>query len=122
MRRNTMVGIGLLGAGFVSTFYMKGLAEVPGQRVRAVYGRDPVRTRAFAARWGIAETAHEMRAVVERPDVDLVIIGLPNRLHLEAARVAVEAGKHVVCTKPLARNVEEARAMRDLVRRAGVLH
>jgi predicted dehydrogenase len=117
-----MVRIGLLGAGFVSTFYMQGLAEVPDQQVVAVYGRDAERTAAFARRWGIPNHSTEMRAVAERDDVDLVLIGLPNKLHLEATRLATAARKHLVCTKPLARNAEEARIMLDLVRRAGILH
>jgi predicted dehydrogenase len=117
-----MVRIGLLGAGFVSTFYMQGLAEVPGQEVVAVYGRDAERTQRFARTWGIPDCFTDMQTLVSRQDIDLVIIGLPNRLHVEANRLAVEAGKHVVCTKPLARSAAEARAMLDLVRQAGVLH
>lgn len=117
-----MVNIGLLGSGFVATFYMQGLAEVPNQRVVAVYGRDAARTATFAERWGIPESATDMAAVAGRQDIDLVLIALPNRIHLEAARMAAQHHKHVVCTKPLGRNAHEARQMLEAVQRAGVLH
>ncbi len=117
-----MVNIGLLGSGFVATFYMQGLAEVPNQRVVAVYGRDAARAATFADRWGIPESATDMAAVVARQDIDLVLIALPNRIHLEAARLAAQHQKHVVCTKPLGRNAHEARQMLAAVQRAGVLH
>ncbi len=117
-----MVRIGLLGCGFVATFYMQGLSEVPGQEVVAVYGRDRDRAASFAARWGIREWSDDMAAVASRADVDLLLIALPNRVHLEAVRLAAGHKKHVVCTKPLGRNADEARHMLEAVRAAGVLH
>lgn len=117
-----MVRIGVLGCGFVATFYMQGLAEVPDQQVVAVYGRDRAKAQAFAARWGIARATDDMEAVASASDVDLLLIALPNRLHLEAAQLAARHGKHVVCTKPLGRNAHEARQMLEAVARAGILH
>ncbi len=117
-----MVRIGLLGCGFVATFYMQGLSEVPGQEVVAVYGRDPAKAADFAARWGIAEASDDMAAVAARPDIDLLLIALPNKVHLEAVRLAAAHDKHLVCTKPLGRNAGEAREMLEAVRSAGVLH
>ncbi len=117
-----MVRIGLLGCGFVATFYMQGLSEVPGQEVVVVYGRDPAKAADFAARWGIAEASDDMAAVAARPDIDLLLIALPNKVHLEAVRLAAAHDKHVVCTKPLGRNASEAREMLEAVRSAGVLH
>lgn len=117
-----MVRIGLLGCGFVATFYMQGLAEVPNQQVVAVYGRDAARAAAFAARWDIPSASDDMPALAARPDIDLLLIALPNKLHLEAALLAAAHGKHVVCTKPLGRNAHEARQMLEAVERAGVLH
>ena len=117
-----MVRIGLLGSGFVATFYMQGLAEVPNQQVVAVYGRDKSRAADFAARWGIPESSDDMEAVAARPDVDLLLIALPNKVHLAAAQLAARYKKNVVCTKPLGRNAHEARQMLDAVQQAGVLH
>lgn len=116
------VNVALLGSGFVAEFYQQGLKEVPDQRVVVNYSRSEARGRAFAERWGIGETTTSLAAAVNRPDVDLVLIALPNQLHLEATRVVTAAGKHVVCTKPLGRNGAEARAMLQLVEQTGVLH
>ncbi|MDB5077236.1 MAG: Gfo/Idh/MocA family oxidoreductase [Chloroflexi bacterium] len=117
-----MVRIGLLGCGFVATFFMQGLSEVPGQQVVAVYGRDEEKARAFADRWRIPQSTSDMLAVADNPEVDLILIALPNKLHLEAVRLAAAHNKHVVCTKPLGRNAHEARQMLEAVERAGVLH
>ncbi len=117
-----MVRIGLLGCGFVATFYMQGLSEVPGQEVVAVYRRDTAKANAFADRWGIPVVSDDMAAVCGRADVDMLLIALPNNMHLEAVRLAAAHGKHVVCTKPLGRNAAEARRMLEAVRAAGVLH
>lgn len=117
-----MVGIGVLGSGFVADFYQQGLREVPGQRVVANFSRSPERARAFAERWHIPEWTTSLEGVVGRPDVDLVLIALPNDLHLQATALAARAGKHVVCTKPLARSTAEAAEMLALVEAAGVLH
>ena len=117
-----MVRIGLLGCGFVATFYMQGLSEVPGQEIVAVYGRDTAKANAFADRWGIPAVSDDMAAVCGRADVDMLLIALPNNMHLEAVRLAAAHGKHVVCTKPLGRNADEARRMLEAVRAAGVLH
>ena len=117
-----MVNIGLLGCGFVATFYMQGLSEVPDARVVACFSRDRARAQEFAATWGIPEAGGDMEAVAARPDVDLLLIALPNKVHLEAARLAARHKKSVVCTKPLGRNAAEARQMLEAVEAAGVLH
>lgn len=116
------VGIAILGSGFVSDFYMQGLREVPGQRVLINCSRSAERAAAFASKWGIPESTTDMEVAVRRADVDLVLIGLPNDMHLQATLLVAAAGKHVVCTKPLARSGEEAAEMLAVVERAGVLH
>ncbi|QBD78869.1 Gfo/Idh/MocA family oxidoreductase [Ktedonosporobacter rubrisoli] len=117
-----MVRIGMLGCGFLATFYMQGLAEVPNQQVVTVYGRDKGKAAAFAQRWNIPESTDDMEAVAAREDVDLVIIALPNALHLPATRLIASHKKHIACTKPLARNAEEARQMLEAVQQAGIIH
>lgn len=116
------VRIALLGSGFVSELYMAGLDEVRGHDVVVNYSRTAERARAFGRRWQIPNQTTGLAEAVRRDDVDLVVIGLPNVQHVEATRLAAEAGKHVVCTKPLGRNAAEAKEMLDLVERAGVLH
>ncbi|HEU5317300.1 MAG TPA: Gfo/Idh/MocA family oxidoreductase, partial [Chloroflexota bacterium] len=116
------VRIAVLGSGFVSEFYLNGLKDVPDHQVVVNYSQSAGRARAFGERWGIANQTTSMEEAVNRPDVDLVLIGLPNDVHLEATRLVAKARKHVVCTKPLARTGDEAQQMLDLVQEAGVLH
>jgi len=116
------VRIAVLGSGFVSDFYLQGLRDVPDQQVVVNYSRSAERAQAFAGRWGVPHWTTHLEAAVHRPDVDLVLIGLPNDLHLEATRQAVRARKHVVCTKPLGRSGAEASEMLALVEQAGILH
>ncbi len=117
-----MLRIGILGCGFLATFYMQGLAEVPGQQVTVVYGRNKQKAADFAARWQIPNFVDDMESAVARPDVDMVVIALPNNIHLDATLLAAKHRKHVVCSKPLGRNVEEARQMLEAVQKAGILH
>ena len=116
-----MVRYGILGSGFVADFYCDGLRDVPIARAVANYSRSDERARAFATRRGIERTYTDMAELCADPEVDIVIIALPNHLHLEATRVATAAGKGIVCTKPLARNAQEAAEMVRLVKDAGVL-
>jgi predicted dehydrogenase len=61
-----------------------------------------------------------MRDAIEHPEVDVVVIGVPNFMHLQAVEMAAAAGKAVLCTKPLGRNADEAKRMLDIVEKAGV--
>jgi len=117
-----MVKIGLLGSGFVADFYMDGLRDVPGAEVVANYSRSEERAQEFGRRHGIPRQYTTMDALCADPEVQLVVIGLPNHLHVDAARVATAAKKAMVCTKPLARNASEAAEMVRLARSAGVMH
>ncbi len=85
-------------------------------RLYGVAGRDGKELAAFARRWGWQHAATDWRALVEDPAVELVDIGTPNDLHAEQALLALSAGKHVACEKPLAATLEQARAMRDAAR------
>jgi predicted dehydrogenase len=74
------------------------------------------------SRYGFSEASSDWRSVVTRPDIDIVDIVTPNNTHAEIAIAAAEAGKHIICEKPLARTGEEAKAMWDAVRKAGVIN
>ncbi len=83
-----------------------------------VVGRDADRAAAAADKLGWAESASDWRAVIERDDVDLVDVCTPGDTHAEIAIAALEAGKHVLCEKPLANSVAEAQAMTEAAARA----
>ena len=73
-------------------------------------------------RYGFEESTSDWRAAVRRSDIDVVDIVTPNDSHAEIAIAAAEAGKHIICEKPLARSGEEAHSMLEAVERAGVIH
>ena len=113
--------ITMLGTGLIGDFYTMALHRHRGaDRVRVVYSRDGDRARAFAERWEIPKTTTDLRAAIEHPDTDVVVVGLPNHLHEEAVSAVAKAGKAVLCTKPLGRDATEARRMLEVVEQAGV--
>jgi predicted dehydrogenase len=116
------VGIGMLGTGFIGQFHHQGLRHVAAARPAACFGRDAARREAFAARNGYADAYDTIEAVCADPAVDLVIVSLPNELHVEAIETAARYGKGVACTKPLGRTGDEAARALDAVERAGVWH
>jgi predicted dehydrogenase len=120
--RGTDVTLALLGAGFVADFYMKALAYVPHQRVVAVYSRTQERAEVFATRWGIPHATDRLDELIAQDGIDLYVVGLPTFVHRDACVCLAEAGRNVLCTKPLGRNAAEARAMLDAVRASGVRH
>jgi len=113
--------ISLLGTGLIGDFYTATLHGQRGRdRVEVVYSRSEDRRTAFQERWGIPESTTDMVAAIEHPDTDVVVVGLPNFLHVEAVERVAQAGKAVLCTKPLGRNADEAKRMLEVVEDAGV--
>lgn len=116
------VRIAMLGSGFVAEFYMQGLANVNGHEVAANYSRDAERAGVFAKRWSIPESTTDLSALIARDDIQLYIIALPNEAHLPVSLDLSKAGKAQVCTKPLARDRGEAKAMLDAARASAAMH
>jgi len=113
--------IAMLGTGLIGDFYSNALhAQRSRDRVRVVYSRSEERGRAFRERWDIPDSTTDMKSAIEHPDVDVVVIGVPNFLHEEALTLAAQAGKAILCTKPLGRNAEEAGRMLATVEKVGV--
>jgi predicted dehydrogenase len=79
-------------------------------------GRDAAQLAAMADRWGWESTATDWRAALDRADIDAVDIALPNHLHAEVAIAAAQAGKIVLCEKPMALSLTDAQAMADAAR------
>jgi predicted dehydrogenase len=117
-----LINIAMLGSGFVAEFYMQGLANVNGQQVSVNYSRSDKRAGAFAARWNIPEFSTDLSKIISRTDIDLYLIALPNEEHLPVAQLLANQRRNQVCTKPLARNGREARAMLKAVNKSGALH
>lgn len=115
--------IAMLGTGFISDFYTSTLHSLRStDRVILAYSRSAERVKKFADKWKIPNHTDKLAEAVNHPDVDTVIIGLPNNLHLEAVKAAAKAGKAVLCTKPLGRTAAEAKEMLEAVEKAGVFN
>ena len=115
--------IAMLGSGFIIDFYTACLANSRSMdKVKLVFSRSEDRARRFAEKWSVPNWTTSMEKAVNHPDIDTVVIGLSNDLHLEAALLSAAAGKAVLCTKPLGRNSREAKKMLEAVEEAGVFH
>ncbi len=112
----TMLGTGLIGMFYTMTLHNQRGAD----RVHAVYSRREERATEFAKEWNIPNATTDLAEAINHPETDTVVIGLPNNLHLKAVELAAEAGKAILCTKPLGRTAEEAKAMLDIVENSGV--
>jgi len=116
-----VLGVGLTGTGWVADVHARALRRLPDARLVAVTSRDEARGRRFAERHGIERTYTDHRAMLDDPDVDVLCVGLPNHLHEPVVLDGASAGKHIICEKPLATNLDEGRRMVDACRDAGVM-
>ncbi len=118
MHKITMLGTGLIGLFYTMTLHK----QRGGDRVHVVYSPTEEHVKSFAKEWDIPKWTTDMAEAINDPDTDVVVVGLPNHVHKHAAIMAAEAGKAVLCTKPLARTAAEAKEMLDAVEKAGVFH
>ncbi|HEX2144987.1 MAG TPA: Gfo/Idh/MocA family oxidoreductase [Glycomyces sp.] len=119
MSESESLRVGMVGYAFMGAAHSHAWRTAPrffdlplAPRMTAVAGRDPERVAAAAAKLGWESSETDWRRLIERDDIDLIDICVPGNLHAEIAIAALEAGKHVLCEKPLANSVEEAERMR----------
>jgi predicted dehydrogenase len=113
--------VAMIGNGFMGAAHSQGwrtaprFFDLPVQPEMAVLvGRNPDKTAQLADKWGWAESSIDFDAILKRDDIDAIDIVTPGDLHHSMAIAALEAGKHVLCEKPLANTVEEAREMAEV--------
>lgn len=94
--------------------HTEGIRRVGNVEVVAIAASNEEKARKFAAELGIARSTGDYRTVLKDPEIDAVHVCTPNALHFPMAKAALEAGKHVLCEKPLAVSVEEGRQLVDL--------
>jgi predicted dehydrogenase len=115
--------IAMLGTGLIGRFYTQSLLGFRGKdEIKVVVAHRQEDADSFAKEFDIARPMTDIAAAVRDPEIDTVIIGLPNYLHKQAALLAAEAGKSILCTKPLSINAADALAMLQAVEKAGVFH
>ena len=124
------VGVGMLGYAFMGKAHSNAFNTIPTMiypppaipRLVAVAGRNESACSEAARRFGYEKYYTDWRDLIADEEVELFDNGGPNDAHAAPSIAAAEAGKHVLCEKPLARNAEEAKGMLDAVQKAGVKH
>ncbi|MEO7123201.1 MAG: Gfo/Idh/MocA family oxidoreductase [Lacisediminihabitans sp.] len=119
------LGVAMIGYGFMGAAHSQAWRVAPRffdlprePQMSVIVGRDRARVESAAEKFGWAEAETDWRRTLERDDIDLIDICTPGSSHVEIAIAALEAGKHVLCEKPLANTVEEAELMAAAARRA----
>jgi predicted dehydrogenase len=105
------LGIGIVGAGVIAAAHAAAIREHAHAEVVAVFDRHPERAQDAGRQWGGARASSTLGELIAHDGVDAVIVATPPAGHAEATLAALEAGKHVLCEKPLGRTFEEAEAM-----------
>ncbi len=121
------LNIGLIGYGFMGRMHSNAYLSVSQffdlnyrPVLKGVAARDPEKVKQFAHKWGYESHYTDWRRLVDDPEIDVIDIASPNDTHAEIAVAAAQAGKIILCEKPLARNLREAQTMVDAVKKAGV--
>src|SRR6185369_2951753 len=110
---------GVIGIGFIGPVHIEALKRL-GVQVTAICGSTKS-ARACAGKWGISEVYgnYDYRALLRSPNVDVVHITSPNKVHVEQSLAALAAGKHVVCEKPLGMTSKETAKVARAVAKPG---
>ena len=117
---NPPVHVGLIGSQFISTIHAESLKHCPQAVLAGVASPTRGNAERFAGRFGIPVAVQDYRALLARPEIQMVVVGAPNDLHCQIVIDAAAAGKHVVIEKPLCMNLQEADRMIAACQKAGV--
>ncbi|HCN82080.1 MAG TPA: oxidoreductase [Sphingobacteriaceae bacterium] len=128
MAKHKEIRIALIGCGFMGRTHSNAYKRIgdffPDLAYRpvlkAVCSRRKDKVEAFAAQWGYESVETDWKAIIARDDIDAIDICTPNDMHAEIAIAAAKAGKMILCEKPLARTLDEAKTMVDAIEKAGV--
>ena len=115
------INAGVVGVGFIGVAHVEALRR-NGVNVVGVVGSSPERARAKAEVTPLPEVYDSVEALAGDPNIDVVHIASPNHLHAEQARIVIDAGKHVVCEKPLAVDSSDCLDLLNRAESAGVVH
>ncbi|MCP4816066.1 MAG: Gfo/Idh/MocA family oxidoreductase, partial [Planctomycetaceae bacterium] len=121
------LNIGMIGYGFMGRAHSNAYCKVSNffdleyePVLKAACARNEENVRAFADNWGYESIETDWRALVARDDIDVIDICVPNNLHKEMAIACAEAGKMILCEKPIAMDTAEGEEMCAAVEKAGV--
>jgi predicted dehydrogenase len=109
---------GILGSGTIARFHALAIQEMEGGELHSIYGRNPETSNALGGEFGCS-AFHDLDAFLADPDLDIVTIATPSGVHMEPTLAALEAGKHVICEKPLEVTAERVDQMAAAAEKAG---
>jgi predicted dehydrogenase len=111
---------GILGCGNISQQFCAGIHASPLHRLELAGSRDAAKASRFAQTYGVARSVGDYDALIRDPSINAVYVALPNSMHHEWTLKALNAGKHVLCEKPIATTAHEAQEMFDVADKQGV--
>jgi predicted dehydrogenase len=114
MSNQTRIRTAVIGTGFMGRVHLEALRRVPHVDVVEIAGTSLEKAKALGAGYGVVNATGDWRDIMADPSIDAVHITTPNDSHFPIAKAAFEAGKHVLCEKPLALTVAEARTLTEL--------
>jgi len=103
--------VGIVGSAFVSNLHAEAFQEVAEAEIVAVCSPNKSHVEDFSRKWKIPTALTDYRKLMDRKDVDVVAVGIPNHLHREVVVAAAQAGKHIILEKPIAHTLADADAM-----------
>jgi predicted dehydrogenase len=117
------VRVGVVGtSGWTDLVHLPGLTSHSRARIAAICGRNRERAEEIAGKYGVASVYTDYRAMIDEADLDACVVATPDDLHHPVTMYAMDAGLHVMCEKPLALTVSQAREMHEKAEAAGVKH
>ncbi|NOU67107.1 gfo/Idh/MocA family oxidoreductase [Paenibacillus sp. LMG 31461] len=123
------VRVGMIGYKFMGKAHSHAYRDLPfyfdtdiEPVLQTIVGRDEANVKRAADKFGWLSYETDWRRLIERGDIDVIDIGTPNHLHAEIAIAAAQAGKHIICEKPLAMHKEQALTMWKAAQKANVIH
>ena len=117
------MNIAMLGAGFIGRFYADSLQGYRNKdKIVSIFSRKEETAKKFAADYKVPFFTAILEAAINRPEVEVVCISLPNNIHEEAVALCCKHKKAVMCTKPLGRTAAEAKRMMEMVEKAGIFN
>lgn len=122
MAQSSSIKVGVIGAGFIGPAHIESLRRLGNVEVVGLAGRDQASAEAKAALLGIPRAYGKYLDLIADPDLEVIHICSPNREHFPAAKAALEAGKHVMCEKPLGMNSRESAELVALAQARGLVH
>ena len=114
------IGVGVIGVGMGSGMFALNQSADHRMEVRGICSTSADKLKKMTGQWNIGYTTTDYRELVKQKDIDVVAVYSPDHLHYEHAKAALEAGKHVICTKPMTNNLDHAKELVNLVRKTGL--